>query len=53
MKERCPELKAVRIGDEACYWCDLSDHPCMVEYGDNECEIYEEYLTSRGFEGGI
>jgi len=36
----CYYLKKIRVGDEGYYWCQLSDHPCSVEYGDNECEEY-------------
>ena len=42
-EERCPELKAVRAGDETYYWCNLSDHLCVVEYGDeNDCEDWND-----------
>lgn len=44
-KLRCPELKVVRAGDETYAWCNLSDHPCMVEYDKAECEIYDEWLN--------
>ena len=40
----CPELRKVRAGDEAYYWCNLSDHPCMREYDDVECEEYNDIM---------
>ncbi len=41
-KEKCYYLKATMVGDEICYWCKLSDHPCVVEYNEGKCEYYEE-----------
>ncbi|KKN64725.1 hypothetical protein LCGC14_0488570 [marine sediment metagenome] len=45
--ERCPELRVVRAGDEAYYWCNLSDHACEVEYNNSECEDYNEWLKEE------
>ena len=43
----CPNLKKRPAGDEVYYWCDLSDHPCMVEYNGEECEEYMEILKEE------
>ena len=43
----CHYLKKRPAGDETYYWCDLSDHPCMREYGGNECEEYNEFLEEQ------
>ena len=40
--DKCPYLKARQAGDEVYYWCDLSDHPCTVEYDGEKCEEWEE-----------
>ena len=41
-RNECPYLKARPVGDEIYYWCDLADHPCMVEYNNETCEEWEE-----------
>lgn len=41
----CQYLKKIRAGDEGYYWCNLSDHPCMVEYNDEECDERERTET--------
>ena len=53
MKPRCPYYKQQSVKDpatdkiyEGIVWCDLSDHPCMLEY-DGECEEYEEQLKEE------
>ena len=35
---RCPYHRGILAGDETGDWCELSDHPCMVAYGDYGCE---------------
>ena len=55
MKPECPNLIHPRYyvdpktdkGYEGSYMCELVDKPCLVEYGDNPCEIYEEFLKER------
>jgi len=42
--ERCPNLIAKSAGDETYYFCDINDHPCLREYGDDICEEYEEIM---------
>lgn len=42
--ERCYYWRARRAGDKVYYWCELSGHPCMMEYGDSECEEYNDFL---------
>ena len=42
-KERCPELKVIRAGDEAGYICKLVDKWCLIETG-YPCEEYETIL---------
>lgn len=39
---RCQYHKGILVGDETGDWCNLSDHPCMVAYGDYDCEEYNE-----------
>ncbi len=39
---KCHYLKARQAGDEVYYWCELSDHPCTVEYDKETCEEWEE-----------
>jgi len=46
-KPRCPNLIIQVRGDEMSYWCDLSDHPCSLEYNDEKCEEYEDYLKEQ------
>ena len=46
-KPECDYLKKRRAGDEIYYWCDLSDHPCEVEYNDTECDYYNEFLKEK------
>ena len=43
--EECHYLKKIRAGDEGYYWCDLSDHPCTVEYDDGDCEEHRDFVT--------
>ena len=43
-KEECYYLKKRPAGDEVYYWCDLDDHPCGVEYNDEECEEYNDQI---------
>lgn len=47
MKERCPYLKATLAGDEVGYWCREFDHPCGVEYNEDTCEEYEDFLREQ------
>ena len=44
-KENCDYLKKRPAGDEVYYWCDLSDHPCTVEYDDGECEEHADFVA--------
>jgi len=46
----CPELKKIQAGDEAYYWCNLSDHPCMREYDNVECEVYNDFMEEMNEE---
>lgn len=39
---RCQYLKKKPAGDEIYYWCNLSDHPCTVEYDNGECAEYDD-----------
>lgn len=48
---QCPYLKARQAGDEIYYWCDLADHPCMVEYNNETCEEWEEIQAEWKAEG--
>ena len=41
-KQNCQYLKARWAGDEVYYWCDLTDHPCVVEYNNEDCEENKE-----------
>ena len=51
-KGKCPHLRTKSAGDEAWYFCDLTERPsgrikpCLKEYGD-ECEIYNEILKEE------
>ncbi len=45
--EPCPNLRKIPAGDEVYYFCNLNDHPCLVEYGTDKCEEYEEYLKEE------
>ena len=47
MNPRCPYLKKRQAGNEAYYWCDLSDHPCEREYNDADCEEYNDFLKEE------
>jgi len=44
--DRCPELRAQLVGDEAYYFCTLTERICIREYG-YECEEYKEWLRSE------
>ena len=44
MKPECPSLRKKAAGDETYYFCDINDHPCLVEYHDDECEEYNDFL---------
>ena len=50
--ERCPHLISKSRGDEADYFCELTERPsgrikpCWKEYGD-ECETYNEILKEE------
>ncbi|KKN19276.1 hypothetical protein LCGC14_0947410 [marine sediment metagenome] len=37
-KINCNYLKRIPSGDECLYWCNLNEHPCSVEYDNEECE---------------
>ena len=39
---KCPYHRATLAGDEIYDWCELSDNPCMVAYGDYGCEEWED-----------
>ena len=44
MEPECPNLMKRPAGDEVYYWCDLSDHPCMLEYDNKvDCEEYKDF----------
>ncbi len=49
MKPECPYLRRKPAGSEVYDWCDLSDHPCQVDYG-GECETYEDWLKEASME---
>lgn len=44
--EECHYLKRMPAGDEGYYWCELSDHPCSIEYDGKyaDCEEYEDFV---------
>ena len=42
--EPCPNLRRKLAGDEIYYFCDLNDRPCLIEYGTDRCEEYEDIL---------
>ncbi len=48
IKERCPECKTIRGGDESMDLCTLGlrDKPCLIEHG-GECEYYNEFLKEE------
>ena len=47
----CQYHRAILADDETADWCYLSDHPCMVAYGDYDCEewkqVQAEWLKER------
>jgi len=44
MEIDCPYYKNSHI----CAWCNLSDNPCMVEYGEPEdCDEYMNTIKER------
>lgn len=44
MNPECYYLRKRPAGNEVYYWCDLSDHPCVLEYNGTSCEEYNDYL---------
>ena len=43
MREKCPELRKIRGGDEIGYICKLADKWCLKEYG-YPCEEYDRIM---------
>ncbi len=55
LKLRCPERVSPRYcvdpetdkGYEGSVMCNLNDKPCIVEYDNEKCQIYEDFLAKK------